>query len=147
MISVPSDPLNYRIAFAEAFRSRGILADKCLSMSPDNLLWESPEQLLGTNLLDVKNIEEIKLDLVPYYARDDVIRSSEKNRYTLWEWLTKPDKKRPAIDRAWEKALGVYFVLPKKRNLNSIFLGRKPAERRWREPAVEVHSVRTTRRS
>ena len=143
---IPNDTLNYRIAFAEAFRRRGILVDNCQSMSPNNLLWESPEQLLGTNPLSVANIEEIDLDLVPHYRRDDVIRSSEDNRYKVWEWLIQPDPYRPAIDRAWEKALGIYFVLPK--NLNSIFLGRKRGpEGRWSGPAVEVHSVRTTRRS
>ena len=37
---IPNDTLNYRIAFAEAFRRRGILVDNCQSMSPNNLLWE-----------------------------------------------------------------------------------------------------------
>jgi hypothetical protein len=56
---VPNDTLHYRIAFAEAFRRRGILADNCLSMSPDNLLWESPEQLFRTNPLNVDGLKEI----------------------------------------------------------------------------------------
>jgi hypothetical protein len=87
---------------------------------------------------------EFKIDLAPYRRRDDIIKSSEENRYNLWEWLIEPDEK-PAIDRAWEKALGIYFLLPK--NLNSIFRGRKRGpEGRWSGPAVEVHSVRTTRR-
>ena len=136
---VPNDPLNYRIAFAEAFRRRGILADNCLSMSPDNLLWENPEQMLGKNPLDVADIEEIDLDLVPHYRRDDVIESSEENRYKLWEWLVEPDEKRPSVDLAWEKALGVYFMMRRS----------SPESISWhgRDPRVEVHSVRTTRRS
>jgi hypothetical protein len=161
---VPNDTFNYRIAFAEAFRRRGILADNCLSMSPDNLLWESPERIFRMDPLDVSDIKKIKLDVVPHYIRDDVIRSSEENRRKLWHWLGAPDPKRPKIDRDWEEALGIYFVLPKRKKrrqpraragaskwrrgrrrnsdrLNSIFLGR------WGGPAFEVHSVRTTRRS
>ncbi|WP_407193237.1 hypothetical protein [Bradyrhizobium sp. STM 3566] len=136
---VPNDTLNYRLAFAEAFRRRGIFAENCLSMSPDNLLWESPEQMFGKNPLDVGDIEEIDLDIMPHYRRDDVIQSSEDNRYKLWEWLGEPDRKKPAIDRAWEKALGIYFVQPKR--LEGVFEGS------WGGPAFEVHSVRTTRRS
>ena len=136
---VPNDTLNYRLAFAEAFRRRGILAENCLSMSPDNLLWESPEQMFGKNPLDVGGIDDIDLDVMPHYRRDEVIQSSEDNRYKLWEWLGEPDRKRPAIDRAWEKALGIYFVQP--RGLDGVFLGK------WGGPAFEVHSVRTTRRS
>ena len=45
---VPDDPHNYRIAFAEAFRGRGILVEDCLSMSPENLLWETPKQMFGS---------------------------------------------------------------------------------------------------
>jgi hypothetical protein len=135
---VPDDVHNYRIAFAEAFRRRGILVDDCLSMSPDNLLWESPEQMLGKNPLSVTDIEDIELDLVPHYRRDDVIESSEENRFKVWNWLVVPDKK-PSVDHAWERALGVYFT-PPKRPLDTISWGREG-------PKVEVHSVRATRRS
>jgi hypothetical protein len=136
---VPNDTYNYRIAFAEAFRRRGIMVEDCLSMSPDNLLWESPEQMLGKNPLDVADIRKIKLDLVPHYGRNDIIKSSEDNRRKVWFWLGTPNPRRPSIDRDWEKALGIYFVMPKR--LESVFLGS------WGGPAFEVHSVRTTRRS
>jgi hypothetical protein len=137
---IPSDPFNYRIAFAEAFRRRGILAENCLSMSPDNLLWESPEQMLGKNPLDVATIKEIDLDIVPHYRRDDVIESSEENRFKLWKWLIVPNPTHLSVDLAWEKALGVYFTMRKN----------SPKSISWRnnqDPKVEVHSVRTTRRS
>jgi hypothetical protein len=103
-------------------------------------LWESPEQMLGKNPLDVATIKEIDLDIVPHYRRDDVIESSEENRFKLWKWLIVPNLKYPAVDLAWEKALGVYFMMRKS----------APKSIAWRnnqDPKVEVHSVRTTRRS
>jgi hypothetical protein len=136
---VPSDPLNYRLAFAEAFRRRGILVEDCLSMSPNNLLWESPEQMFGTNPLSVEDLKEIDLDLVPHYRREDIISSSEDNRWKVWDWLVTADPKRVSVDIAWEKALGVHFA-HRTRPLLSIFS-------RAGFPKVEVHSVRTTRRS
>jgi hypothetical protein len=136
---VPNDPLNYRIVFAEAFRRRGIMASDCLSMSPQNLLWETPEQMFGKNPPSVSDIKGVKLDIIPHYRRDDIIRSAEENRKNIWRWLNKPDSKRLAVDLAWEEALGVYFMMRKK----------APKSISWKDmdPKVEVHSVRTTRRS
>ena len=136
---VPIDTYNYRIAFAEAFRRRGIMVEDCLSMSPDNLLWESPEQMLGKNPLDVADIEEIGLDLRSYFKRDKIIEVSEQNRSLVWDWLCEPDSHKESVDRDWEKALGVYFMQPKRLRLNSIDWGQGPK--------VEVHSVRATRRA
>jgi hypothetical protein len=135
---VPVDTYNYRIAFAEAFRRRGIMVEDCLSMSPDNLLWESPEQMFGRNPLDVADIEEIGIDLRSYYARDKIIEVSEQNRYLVWDWLCQPHPTKVSVDRDWEKALGVYFM-HRQRRLKSIDWGSGPK--------VEVHSVRATRRS
>ena len=137
---VPNDALNYRIAFAEAFRRRGILAENCQSMSPENLLWDGPEQLFRKNPLDVTDIKAIALDVRAHYGRQNIVESSEKNRSKVWDWLGKADAADPRIDRAWESALGMYFVLPDDK-LGGVFLGS------WGGPAFEVHSVRTTRRS
>jgi hypothetical protein len=136
---VPNDPLNYRIVFAEAFRRRGIMADDCLSMSPQNLLWEGPEQAFEKKPPSVDNIKNVKLDFVPHYRRDEVIESAEQNRRKIYRWLNKPDPKRTAVDLAWEKALGVYFKMRKKAPKSIAWKNRKVK--------VEVHSVRTTRRS
>jgi hypothetical protein len=135
---VPDDPHNYRIAFAEAFRGRGILVEDCLSMSPENLLWESPEQMFGSNPLSVDDLNEIKLDLLAHYKRTDILKSSEANRKKVWKWLRMPDADHVSVDLAWENALGIYFKLRKKAP-RSIFSGKV-------FPNVEVHSVRTTRR-
>ncbi|WP_408591287.1 hypothetical protein [Novosphingobium sp.] len=40
---VPHDPLNYRVAFVEAFRRWGITVPGCISMAPDSLVWDSPD--------------------------------------------------------------------------------------------------------
>lgn len=40
---VPDDPLRYRVAFAEAFRKRGIPVPGCISYAPDALCWEPPD--------------------------------------------------------------------------------------------------------
>jgi hypothetical protein len=136
---VPDDPHNYRIAFAEAFRARGILVEHCLSMSPDNLLWESPEQMFGKNPLEIDGLEAINLDLQAHYKRADILESSESNRAKVWKWLSTPDPKHVSIDLDWERALGLYFVFRKK-TPRSIFSGVG-------YPSVEVHSVRTTRRA
>jgi hypothetical protein len=136
---VPNDALNYRVAFAEAFRRRGIMADDCLSMSPENLLWESAEEIFGANLFRRDELEELEVDLVPHYSRDDTIRVSEANRHNIWAWLILKDPDRSALDRKWQQALGV-FLTPPKRPMRSI----NGADD---EMKVEVHSVRTTRRS
>ncbi|MGY3532225.1 hypothetical protein [Bradyrhizobium sp. USDA 4452] len=136
---VPDDPHNYRIAFAEAFRGRGILVEDCLSMSPENLLWETPKQMFGSNPLSVDDLHSLNLDLIPHYTRKDIHGSSEANRQKVWRWLRTPDDDNESVDLAWENALGVYFKF--RENVpRSIFSGEV-------FPNVEVHSVRTTRRA
>lgn len=135
---VPDDPHNYRIAFAEAFRGRGVLVEDCLSMSPENLLWETPKQMFGSNPLSVDDLHSLKLDLTPHYTRKDIHESSESNRKKVWGWLRTPDDDHVSVDLAWENALGVYFKF-RKSVPRSIFSGKV-------FPNIEVHSVRTTRR-
>lgn len=218
---IPDDRLNYRLAFVEAFRRRGILPDNCLSISPDNLLWDNAEQILGRAIIDVRDISDLQLDLTPHYDRNDIIRVSEKNRGKVWSWLLLPDLRvfirgrestaktlalkqrlwthwqaagrisgqtaeiftvagpdsdsevdlaglqallqalpggealvadilrivgtghvvgRTGSDQAWEECLGLYFKRRPDRPLYSIADGATG-------PAVEVHSVRTTRRA
>jgi hypothetical protein len=96
---IPDDRLNYRLAFVEAFRRRGILAENCLSMSPDNLLWQTASDLPGDDLRDEP------LSLMPQYRRDDIVETSESNRRKMWYWLTEselhvigPDGERAPAD-------------------------------------------------
>lgn len=86
---VPDDRLNYRLAFVEAFRRRGIFPDHCLSMSPDNLLWDEPA-VANPEHLSTADILDAGLDLMPKYQRRDIVTSVEENRRKVWYWLTQP---------------------------------------------------------
>lgn len=82
---IPDDRLNYRLAFVEAFRRRGILPENCLSMSPDNLLWDTaPDLPLG-------DLQKEALNLMPEYRRDDIVATSESNRRKMWYWLAESE--------------------------------------------------------
>lgn len=84
---IPDDTLNYRLAFVEAFRARGIFAENCLSMSPDNLLWERPDD----PLLETGDIVDANLNLTPEYQRKKIAATAELNRKKIWYWLIQPD--------------------------------------------------------
>jgi len=84
---IADDRLNYRLAFIEAFRKRGIVPDNCRSMSPENLLWNPPAHLPET--VDTTFLES--LNLVPRYKRLDIIAHAETARRKVWYWLTQPE--------------------------------------------------------
>jgi hypothetical protein len=86
---IPDDRLNYRLAFIDAFRRRGIFPDNCLSLSPDNLIW-SGAPLGPDGPLKVNDVES-GLDLVPRYRRDEVVAVAESNRRRVWYWLLQPE--------------------------------------------------------
>jgi hypothetical protein len=88
---IPDDRLNYRLAFVEAFRRRGIFPDDCLSLSPDSLKWGSPPRDAEGNELRVNDVETGGLDLVPRFRRDEVFAVSESNRRYIWYWLMQPE--------------------------------------------------------
>lgn len=143
---VPDDPMHYRLAMIQAFRRRGILPAKCLSLAPDSLLWEFPsETLKADDLLDfvvpaIGKRPEARLNLVPQYKRNDAFDQAEANRLVVWKWLMQPS----ASDPDWEEALGVFFANgpAKPAVLGSLIPGSDPLQ-----PAIEVHSVRTSRRA
>jgi hypothetical protein len=145
---VPDDPMHYRLAVIQAFRRRGILPDKCLSLAPDSLLWESPmDPLKAGDLLNFQipakhGTPEMRLHLTPRYQRSVSFQQSEDNRKVIWYWLTQSEEKNPK----WEQALGVFFSAKrsKPRITGSLFASPSSASV---VPAVEVHSVRTCRRA
>ncbi len=51
---VPDDPLGYRVAFADAFRKRGIPVPGCISYAPASLMWDEPD-LTGHKHLATEN--------------------------------------------------------------------------------------------
>ncbi|WP_219095989.1 hypothetical protein [Pseudomonas sp. UMAB-40] len=151
---VPDDPMHYRLAVIQAFRRRGIFPDKCLSLAPDSLLWESLKgyqtdelQLTADDLLDFeappkpsRNWLGGSLDLTPQYLRGKAYLQSEHNRQVVWNWLMAES----AHDAEWEKALGIYFAAQPDatRMQGALFIAGDGVQ-----PAVEVHSVRTCRRA
>lgn len=90
---IPDDRLNYRLAFVEAFRRRGIFPDACLSMSPDNLLWNTAPGDKEKGYLCTDDVLEEGLNLLPEYRRSAIVKTGEENRRKLWYWLTQPELK------------------------------------------------------
>jgi subtilisin family serine protease len=61
--AVPDDDLHYRIAFVEAFRRRGIYPRDLRTLSPDSLLWRTPE---GDELRPSQALQDSLQRLQPY---------------------------------------------------------------------------------
>lgn len=144
---VPDDPMHYRLAVIQAFRRRGILPDRCLSLAPDSLLWEAPiDPPAVDELLQFKYAAHGKiaaqLRLTPQYQRSKAFAQSEENRMLVWQWLMRSQ----ASDPQWERTLGVWFMAREAAEgiAGSLFPGMRGHAR---QPAVEVHSVRTSRRA
>jgi hypothetical protein len=140
---VPIDPYGYRLAMIEAFRRRGIVPENCLSLAPDSLLWESNFGDLPLTIFDLP--KDVNLDRPR--TRDDAATVAKENQRIIQQWLMSSDD--PETDAAWQRACGVIF----RSGLNT---GSEPLTvMHWppgggetrRVPKVEVHSVRTTRRT
>jgi len=146
---VPVDPFGYRIAMIEAFRRRGIVPEGCLSLAPDSLLWEGDPSHPPLTIDDMP-----RLRLSRGQTREEAAETAEKNRKIVQNWLTREESLTQ--DAAWQAACGVIFRTRPGEALNRDKTGpytvtNWPPEgeatepRRW--PNVEVHSVRTTRRT
>ena len=131
---VPDDPFFYRESFVEAFSRRGIWPSGCMSMAPDSLLWDGPdarEQSLSDCQLTTV-VED--LDTRPYFERLKIWRMANANQAAFWRWLNQDATNK----EAWERMLGVKLL---DTSLKTVHVSD-----RTKRPAVEVHSVRTTRR-
>lgn len=153
---VPYDPYGYRIAMIEAFRRRGIVPDGCLSLAPDSLLWEGDSSRPRLTIGDLETIggaankdesEKLNLDYIPF--REDAVAVAERNRAIVQKWLT--GKGDPEKAAEWQRICGVLFSagLGGEPELHSAlnWSPEKGSSKPRRHPNVEVHSVRTTRRS
>ncbi|MGH8430295.1 MAG: S8 family serine peptidase, partial [Solimonas sp.] len=99
---IPNDRLGYRLAVIEAFRRRGIVPERSLSLAVDSLVWEAaPESLTLAGLPT--------LDLYPQYDRSAAWRSAEENRKQIHGWITRTETSEQ--DAAWQQACGVLFRL------------------------------------
>ncbi len=95
--SVPDDDLRYRIAFVEAFRRRGIYPRDLRTLSPDSLLWRTPE---SDEVRPSQTLQDALLRLQPYASdflfsstngvvepRERVFHLQRELRRELHEWL------------------------------------------------------------
>ena len=165
---VPDDPLNYRVAFAQAFRNRDISVPGCISMAPDSLIWERPDPGESTLLADDQTegifasvLPKMRLGLrfPPLTGRDvkgdprqpgprlNLREESHKviqvNQEVMGAWLNSPSDH----DAEWEKLFGVQMV----NETANPSIPKSPWACKHHNgeiiPAVEVHSVRVARRS
>ncbi|WP_298089957.1 hypothetical protein [uncultured Sphingomonas sp.] len=130
---VPDDPLRYRVAFADAFRKRGIPVPGCISYAPSSLMWAEPD-LTGLTHLATENrvtglmqgaLATLKFGITfddsdsaygsskPEMVerrnlREEAIGVIEHNQLALWQWLNALPLSGRA--REWEQILGIRMV-------------------------------------
>ena len=127
---VPEDDRNYRIAFIEAFRRRGIYPRDVRTLSADSLLWHKPTDSEMENLQHIlPNMEGLILDWDLSTDRHVIFMKNLSNAEKLHEWMMKhkcgAEKRRFDIARAG-KMIGLRL------GANGL--------------PLEVHSVRPARR-
>ncbi|MBU3077955.1 hypothetical protein [Sphingomonas quercus] len=167
---VPEDPFCYRVAFAQAFRRRGIVPEGSLSMSPDSLVWNRPDSNdlptgqqgrgLFTNLLErlvfdnsfgqMKDEDGRPIDFSKPGGnfREINARVVRTNQINAHRWLNIDSEE----DHLWERLLGVKLQSTGQLKAR----GERPLETvHWRtrrkdgerEPLVQIYSARVARRS
>src|SRR5262245_24210103 len=95
--AVPDDDLHYRIAFVEGFRQRGIYPRDLRTLSPDSLLWRTPE---SDEIRPSKTLQDSLQRLQQYASyflfsqnegttepRETVFHLQRELRRGLHEWL------------------------------------------------------------
>src|SRR5689334_14125508 len=96
--AVPDDDLHYRVAFVEAFRGRGIYPRDLRTLSPDSLLWRTPDndrvrpsQALQDGLQRLHSyVRDFLFSHAPAGSpapRDKTFELQRKVRHELHEWL------------------------------------------------------------
>ncbi len=94
---VPDDDMHYRIAFVEAFRRRGIYPRDLRTLSPDSLIWRTPE---SDEIRPSEVLQDTLQRLQPYASdflfslsgdttepRERVFHLQRELRRDLHEWL------------------------------------------------------------
>jgi hypothetical protein len=141
---VPNDDLNYRVAFIEAFRRRGIYPEGVRTLSVESLRWRSPESLgrLEEPLSELfapsdeirRREQRVPLDLSWDLSaeRKAAYDQSERNHFTFHAWARKHLFERPEI--LAEMGLAWKGTAPKT-------IHKNPDDIK-----TEIHSVRPARR-
>lgn len=79
---VPNDAYGYRIAFMEAFRSRGIPMRSVRTVSVESLTWNTPEK--NDRPWVEKAFAQVDFDVERHANFDDIVQTNERNRRALW---------------------------------------------------------------
>jgi hypothetical protein len=80
---VPDDPFDYRVAFLEAFRNRGIYPDDLRTVSVDSLRWQEPTLPLE-GLADILRQMDLSWDLEADRTRAASLRQSNGGAFHDW---------------------------------------------------------------
>jgi hypothetical protein len=123
---VPDDRFGYRVAFLEAFASRGIYAEGIKTVSVESLRWQTPApEAQPAGLGDfVRGPEGIDLSWDLRASRRECWKAAHGNAARLHDWLLR-------LDAAQARMIGLDFSM------------RRPDGK----PLFEVHSVRPARRA
>lgn len=119
----PGQDMGLRVAFAEAFARRGIYPSNLTSVSPDSLLWGTPDGAVQSARLN-SFIRTLELGSYTQSDRRVAFDMAKKNAAALHEWMV------ANLDKQMAASIGLDFDL-------------KSATGR---PSFEVHSVRPARR-
>ena len=143
---VTDDRLNYRVAVLEAARRRGIYPRDVRTLSTDSLLWDEPterqQQAFGRVFSGAANLR----NLVPTWgltgARREIYEQARRSQARLHRRLTDPD----LLSREEAAALFLDEDAPLYIDPAAPPSYYRPRGREDGPPALEVHSVRPTRR-
>jgi subtilisin family serine protease len=132
---VPNDTLGYRVAFLEAFRSRGILPRDVRTISQESLAWNTLAQPSPDWLAPLIKGIDIRWD--QDIDRSEVFRLNNENRKKLHAALAKIFADKPAV----YEQFGLMPDVPKFNRAGAV--SRVPKKG---DTTFEVHSVRPARR-
>lgn len=123
----PDDPMGYRVAFANAFRARGIVPPDVTAVAADSLAWDPPPEGL-TGVAEMLKGLALHWDLRT--QRQNAWRSSRDNARKVHDWLMNvvPDEE--------------LAMLGLVRHPTAMTMGGEAGQL----AGMEVHSVRPARR-
>jgi hypothetical protein len=132
---VADDRFNYRLAFVEAFRQRGIYPRDVRNLSEESLMWYQPDEEEQKAFLKVFQDPDRLQILVPDWGLTTdprrIYDQTKKSRRMLHGWFVKGDGLKAA-------------------KVANLVLDKNAREAFYRDeqkvPMLEVHSVRPTRR-
>jgi hypothetical protein len=127
--AVPDDDMRYRVAFVEAFRRRGIYPRDLRTLSPESLLWRTPE---GDEIRPSAKLQD-SLRLLQQNAADFLFAQSADGRLEPRETIFKLQRGMRAALHAW---LDTHIKNDPDGKTDAKFLGIDPSR------GFEVHTAR-----